>query len=295
MITAVFLGQYLVATIVVLMLSGGEALEEFATGRASAILDALARRVPSVAHLRESAGLKDVKLAEICVGDELTVLPHEICPVDGTVLEGHGVMDEAYLTGEPYQISKTPGSMVISGAINGDAAIVIRADKVSDDSRYARIMRVMHDTKQQRPQLRRLGDQLGAWYTPLAVGLALIAAVVSHNAERFLAVVVIATPCPLLLAIPTAIIGAISLAARRAIIIRNPSVPEQISKCQTLIFDKTGTLTYGKPTLTEIICAEGYRRDQVLQMAASAELYSKHPLAGAIVGEAKKKTSRSAM
>ncbi|HMD43668.1 MAG TPA: heavy metal translocating P-type ATPase [Candidatus Acidoferrum sp.] len=287
-ITAAILGQYLVAAIVVLMLSGGEALEEFATARASSVLDALARRVPSLAHRREAVGLKDVKLAEIRVGDELTVLPHEICPVDGTVLEGHGVMDEAYLTGEPYQISKTPGSTVISGAINGEAAIVIRADKLADDSRYARIMKVMHDTEQQRPRLRRLGDRLGAWYTPLAVGVATIAAAASHDAERFLAVVVIATPCPLLLAIPTAIIGAISLAARRAIIIKNPSVLEQISKCRTLIFDKTGTLTYGRPTLTEVICAEGFQRAQVLQLAASAERYSKHPLAGAIVTAAKK-------
>ncbi|HEY2118386.1 MAG TPA: heavy metal translocating P-type ATPase [Candidatus Acidoferrum sp.] len=287
-ITAVILGQYLVAGIVVLMLSGGEALEEFATARASSVLDALARRVPSVAHRREVTGLKDVKLAEIRVGDELTVLPHEICPADGTVLEGHGVMDEAYLTGEPYQISKTPGSTVISGAINGEAAIVIRADKLADDSRYAHIMKVMHDTEQQRPQLRRLGDQLGAWYTPLAVGVAAIAALLSHDSQRFLAVVVIATPCPLLLAIPTAIIGAISLAARRAIIIKNPSVLEQISKCRTLIFDKTGTLTYGRPTLTEIICAEGFQREQVLQIAASVERYSKHPLASAIVAAATK-------
>jgi heavy metal translocating P-type ATPase len=287
-ITAVVLGQYLVAAIVVLMLSGGEALEEFATARASSVLDALARRVPSVAHRREAGDLHDVKLADIRIGDELTVLPHEICPVDGTVLEGHGVMDEAYLTGEPYQISKTPGSMVISGAINGDAAIVIRADKLADDSRYARIMKVMHDTEQQRPQLRRLGDQLGAWYTPLAVAVAATAALLSRDPQRFLAVVVIATPCPLLLAIPTAIIGAISLAARRAIIIKNPSVLEQISKCRTLIFDKTGTLTYGRPTLTEIICAGKFARMQVLQLAASAELYSKHPLAVAIVTAAKK-------
>ena len=286
-LTAVILGQYLVAAIVVLMLSGGEALEEFATARASSVLDALARRVPSVAHRRESGGLVDVKLAEIRVGDEITILPHEICPVDGTVLEGHGVMDEAYLTGEPYQISKTPGSTVISGAINGATAIVIQADKVADDSRYARIMKVMHQTEQQRPQLRRLGDQLGAWYTPLAVGIAIIAAVLSREPERFLAVVVIATPCPLLLAIPTAIIGAISLAARRAIIIKNPSVLEQISKCQTLIFDKTGTLTYGRPKLTEIICAEGFERTEILQLAASVELYSKHPLASAMVTAAK--------
>src|SRR5664279_2295476 len=124
--TAVLLGEYLVAAIVVLMLSGGEALEEYATARASSVLDALARRVPSIAHRREAGKLIDVKLYEIRVGDELTVLPHEICPVDGTVLEGHGVMDEAYLTGEPYQISKTPGSTVISGAINGEHAIVIQ-------------------------------------------------------------------------------------------------------------------------------------------------------------------------
>ncbi len=285
--TAVLLGEYLVAAIVVLMLSGGEALEEYATARASSVLDALARRVPRLAHRREGGQLVDVKLPDIRVGDELAILPHEICPVDGTVLEGHGVMDEAYLTGEPFQISKTPGSTVISGAINGERAIVIQTDRLADDSRYARIMKVMHETEQQKPHLRRLGDQLGAWYTPLAVGVAIIAAMASHQPERFLAVVVIATPCPLLLAIPTAIIGAISLAARRAIIIKNPSVLEQISNCRTLIFDKTGTLTYGRPKLTEIICAEEIKREDILRLAGSVESYSKHPLASAVVTAAK--------
>ena len=286
-ITAILLREYLVAAIVLLMLSGGAALEHFATARASSVLDALARRMPSVAHRKEASGLVDVNLADIRIGDELTVLPHEICPVDGTVLEGHGIMDEAYLTGEPYEISKTPGSMVISGAVNGEALLVIRAEKLAQDSRYARIMKVMHQTEQERPKLRRLGDQLGAWYTPIALGVAAAAAVLSGQSTRFLSVVVIATPCPLLLAIPTAIIGAISLAARRAIIIKNPAVLEQIEKCQTLIFDKTGTLTYGRPTLTEVLCAEGFDLTQVLQLAASLEQYSKHPLAGAIVLEAK--------
>jgi len=287
-LTAVLLGEYLVAAIVVLMLSGGEALEEFATARASSVLDALARRMPSVAHRNQVGSLVDVKLADIRIGDELTVLPHEICPVDGTVLSGRGVMDEAYLTGEPYEISKTPGSMVISGAVNGEALLVIRAEKLAEDSRYARIMKVMHQTEQQRPKLRRLGDQLGAWYTPIALAVAAVAALLSGQTERFLSVVVIATPCPLLLAIPTAIIGAISLAARRAIIIKNPAVLEQIEKCQTLIFDKTGTLTYGRPTLTKVLCAEGFNLTQVLQLAASLEQYSKHPLASAIVLEAKR-------
>jgi len=286
-ITAILLREYLVSAIVVLMLSGGEALEKFATARASSVLDALARRMPSVAHRKEANRLVDVKLADIRIGDELTVLPHEICPVDGAVIEGHGQMNEAYLTGEPYEVSKAPGSLVISGAINGETLLTIRAGKLAEDSRYARIMKVMLETEQQRPQLRRLGDQLGAWYTPLALGVAVVAALLSGNSERFLSVVVIATPCPLLLAIPTAIIGAISLAARRAIIIKNPAVLEQIEKCQTLIFDKTGTLTYGRPTMTDVLCEAGFSRYKVLQLVASAEQYSKHPLAGAIVTAAK--------
>jgi heavy metal translocating P-type ATPase len=291
-LTAVALGQYLVAAIVVLMLSGGTALEEFATARASSVLDALARRVPNVAHRRGADGVADVKLEEIRIGDVLIVLPHEICPVDGVVIEGRGKMDEAYLTGEPYDMSKTAGSRVISGAINADAALVIRTEKLAVDSRYARIMKVMQSTEQQRPHFRRLGDQLGAWYTPVALILAGIAGLASRDLHRFLAVVVVATPCPLLLAIPTAIIGAISVAARRAIIIKNPAVLEQIDSCQTLIFDKTGTLTYGRPTLTEIICAEGFEKQDVLRLAASLEQYSKHPLAGAIVGEAQKQETK---
>lgn len=286
-LTAVLLGQYLVAAILVLMLSGGAALEFYATAKASSVLDALARRMPSIAHRREGPALQDVKLEEIRVGDVLTVLPHEICPVDGEVLEGHGVMDEAYLTGEPYEISKTPGSRVISGAINGEQALTIRAEKLAVDSRYARIMQVMHATEQQKPRLRRLGDQLGAWYTPLALFVASAAGLLAGDAHRFLAVVVIATPCPLLLAIPTAIVGAISLSARRSIIIKNPAVLEQIDSCRTLIFDKTGTLTYGKPTLTAVICAEGFDRTEVMRLVGSLEQYSKHPLAGAIVRTAK--------
>lgn len=286
-LTAILLAQYLVATIVVLMLSGGEALEFYATAKASSVLDALARRMPNIAHRRDGSAVVDVKLEDIRVGDELTVFPHEICPVDGVVVVGHGVMDEAYLTGEPYEMSKTPGSQVISGAINGQTALIIKAEKLAVDSRYARIMQVMHATEQQKPRLRRLGDQLGAWYTPLALLVAAVAGLLSGDAHRFLAVVVIATPCPLLLAIPTAIIGAISLSARRAIIIKNPAILEQIDSCRTLIFDKTGTLTYGRPTLTAIVCADGFDRTEVVRLAGSLEQYSKHPLASAILTTAK--------
>ncbi len=282
-ITAVLLGEYLAGSLVVLMLSGGAALEGFAVRRASSVLDALARRMPSVAHRRTATGLADVPLQEIAVGDVLVVLPHEVCPTDGVVIEGRGSMDEAYLTGEPYRVSKSVGSEVLSGAINGPAALTIRAVRLPVDSRYARIMQVLQRSQQQRPKLRRLGDQLGALYTPLAMGIAIAAWAASGEALRFLAVLVIATPCPLLIAIPVAIIGSISLAARYSIIIRDPTVLEQISRCRTMIFDKTGTLTYGEPRLVEQRVAAGLDPREVLRLAASLEQYSKHPLAAAVI------------
>jgi heavy metal translocating P-type ATPase len=286
-VTSVLLGEYLVGAIIVLMLSGGEALEQYATRRASSVLEALARRMPSVAHRKLAAGVEDISLDRITVGETLVVLPHELCPVDGVVLEGRGLMDESYLTGEPYEISKAPGSQVLSGAVNGESALTVRATKLPVDSRYARIMRVMRDAEQKRPRLRRLGDRLGAWYTPAALAAGALGWALSGDPDRFLSVVVIATPCPLLIAIPVAVLGAISLAARRGIIIKNPAVLEQVDNCRTLVFDKTGTLTYGRPSLTEVVGAEGFEREEVLRAAASLEQYSKHPLAGAILRAAR--------
>jgi len=286
-VTSLILGEYLAGVLVVLMLSGGEALEAYAVRSASSVLAALARRMPAVAHRQQEGQVLDVPLAGVAVGDTVIVFPHEICPVDGVVLAGHGVMDEAYLTGEPYQISKTPGSTVLSGAINGASALTIRASRLASDSRYARIMQVMRTSEQQRPQLRRLGDQLGALYTPLAVALALAAWARSGQAVRFLAVLVVATPCPLLIAIPVAIIGSISLAARRGIIIKDPAVLETIETCTVAIFDKTGTLTYGQPQLTEVLPGPGFSAAEVLPLVASLERYSKHPLAGAVLEAAR--------
>jgi len=286
-VTSVLLGQYLAGSLVVLMLSGGEALEAYAVRSASSVLEALAKRMPSVAHKKSNGGVTDLSLGDVRIGDTLIVFPHEICPVDGTVIEGHGVMDESYLTGEPYMMSKTPGSDVLSGAINGEQALTIRANKLAVDSRYAKIMQVMRESEQRRPRVRRLGDRLGAFYTPVAVCIALIAWVVSGEPVRFLAVMVVATPCPLLIAIPVTIIGAISLAARRGIIIKDPTVLESIDKCRTAIFDKTGTLTYGRPRLTEIIPSPGFTEKEVLSLVASLERYSKHPLSGAILDAAK--------
>src|SRR4029453_11660859 len=205
--------------------------------------------------------------------------PPEICPVDGEVVAGHGTMDESYLTGEPFTMSKGPGTPVFSGSINGDASLTIRATRTAADSRYAQIMQVMQDAEQRRPTLRRIGDQLGSGYTPLALAIAGLAWYASGDAIRFLSVVVVATPCPLLIAIPVAIIGAISTAARRGVIVKDPAALEQLSLCRTMILDKTGTLTYGRPQLAAEISGDGFPRQRVLPLVAACERYSRHPLA----------------
>ncbi len=286
-ITSVLLGEYLAGAIIVLMLAGGGALESYALRNASSVLAALAKRMPSIAHRKRGTEINDAALQEILVGDLLVIYPHDICPVDGVVTEGHGMMDESYLTGEPFQINKTAGSTVISGAINGESALTFRTTKLASDSRYAKIMEVMRESESKRPQLQRLGDRLGAIYTPVALAVALLAWAISGEALRFLAVLVITTPCPLLLAIPIAIISSISLCARHAIIVKSPVVLEQIAECRTAIFDKTGTLTYGSPKLTEQVSAPGFDPKEVLALVAGLERYSKHPLARAILAKAK--------
>ena len=283
LVVAALLDQYLAAALIILMLSGGQALEAYAVRRASSVLRALAERMPSVAHRRRGAHIEDVPLSNIAIGDTILVLPHETAPVDGTVLEGHGSMDESYLTGEPYHVSKAPGAAVLSGAINGEAALTIRAEKIAEDSRYAQIMQVMQEAEQKRPKLRRMADQLGGAFAIFALIAGGLTWLVTGDALRFLSVLVIATPCPLIIAIPVTMMGAISLAAKRGILIKDPTVLERLPTCRTAIFDKTGTLTYGQPELTEILTAPGIQKESILQHVASLERYSKHPLSRAIL------------
>lgn len=283
LVTATVIGEYLAAVLIILMLAGGQALETYAMRRASAVLLALASRMPTKAHRKIGEHIEDIAISTIALGDSIVVYPHETCPVDGRVTEGHGAMDESYLTGEPYLVSKAPGTTVLSGAVNGEAAITVCVEKLPQDSRYAKIMKVMAEAEQKRPQLRRLGDQVGAIFAPIALLLAFAVWYSSGDPVRFLSVLVIATPCPLLIGIPISIISAISLAAKRGIIIKDPTVLERLPTCRTAIFDKTGTLTYGRPELVEIIPASGFEGNDVLQLAASLERYSKHPLATTII------------
>ncbi len=281
-VTALLLGEWTAALLVVTMLSGGQLLEERAVARASEALRALAARTPTVAHRLVDGVPRDVGVDDVAVNDELVVLPHETCPVDGVVVEGRARMNEAWLTGEPWEIEKVVGSEVISGAVNGDTPLRIRATRIAADSRYARILEVMRAGEAHRPRIRRIADRLGAWYTPFALAIAAAAWALSGEAVRFLAVLVVATPCPLLIAVPVAVVGSISQAARRGMVIRVPAVLELLDRCRTLVLDKTGTLTAGRPQLVERTEVPGVDPRRLLALVASAEHYSRHPLAVAI-------------
>jgi heavy metal translocating P-type ATPase len=290
-IVSLLLGEYLAGVFVILMLSGGEALEVYAMRKASSVLDALSKRMPHFTYVRRDNRATKVELSEVKIADIIELRPYDICPVDGEVIEGHGSMDESFLTGEPYQVLKAPGSAVISGTLNGESLLVVRATALPIDSRYQKIAKVIEIQASKQVPLRRLGDTLGTWYTPIALIIAGIAWYVSNDPTRFLSVLIVATPCPLLIAIPIAIIGSISLAASRGIIIKNPAVLEYLPTCRAMIMDKTGTLTYGKPLLTQITClVTDQDEDTILAKVAALETYSKHPLAQAIINEAQKRS-----
>lgn len=282
-ITGALMQEWLVVGIIALMVSGGTALESAASLRASEILAALAKRSPTIAHrVREDGTLTDISVSQVEINDVLVVLPHEICPIDGVVVQGTGAMDESFLTGEPYVVPKAPGSQVMSGAINSTIALHVRAEALVEDSRYAQIVEVLSKAERERPPIRRLADRLGAAYTLIALTIASIGWLVSGDPERFLAVLVIATPCPLLIGVPIAVIGAISLAARHGIIVKDPSMLERLGTAQTMFFDKTGTLTYGRPKLASTHTMPGVDTEQILMWVASVEQFSRHPLASAV-------------
>ena len=289
LILAIYLHENVAGVLIILMLASSQALEEFASHRASFVLEALAQRMPTIAHLKSENNFLDTEISKIKIDDLVAVFPHEICPIDGEIVEGRGSMDESYLTGEPYRISKTIGSKVLSGAINGESLFVIKTEKLPADSRYGRIMEVMQQAKEQRPEIRKLADKIGAIFAPITIFIASASYFFTHDLTNFLAVLTIATPCPLLIAVPIAIISAISISARQGIIIKDARILEKLSICTTAIFDKTGTLTYGEPNISEIIALDEFSENEILQKTASLERYSRHPLAGSILKEAQKR------
>jgi heavy metal translocating P-type ATPase len=307
---SVVLGQYLAGALVVLMLSGGEALEAFALRRARSSLSALAERAPRVAHIWQGDELVNIAADQVEVGMEIVVKPGELIPVDGVVTSGSASLSEADLTGEPVPVRKAPGMLVLSGSVNLDGVLHVRASKRSAESKYAQIVRLVEEAQTQKAPIHRLADRYSVGFTLLAVGLAGLTWALSGDSIYALAVLVVASPCPLILATPIAIISGIDLAARNGIIIKGGGAIEQLGAVTVAVFDKTGTLTLGIPKVTTIVLAQqeeqgteamstdehaalrsrsGYDENALLRLAASVEQLSAHILAHSVVEAAQER------
>jgi heavy metal translocating P-type ATPase len=282
-VTAVLLTEPLAGLIVVLMQTGGEALERYAERRASDAVRALEEAAPRIAHRLTAGRVVDITVDEIAVGDLLLVRPGELLPCDGVVIDGRSHVDASALTGEPIPVRATAGTPLLSGSINGESPITVRAQRIAGESQYARIVELVRTAQASKSPIQRLADRYAVWFTPVTLIVCVLAYLFSGDPLRVLAVLVVATPCPLIIATPVAIIGGINRAAKRQIIVRSGGALERLGRIDVAVLDKTGTLTYGLPSLADIQTADGYSPDSVLRLAASIEQGSSHLLARTLV------------
>ena len=280
---AVVLGQPFAGLVIVLMQTGGEALERFAEGRASAAVRALEAAAPRVAHRIVGGHVDDVPVSVVQVGDELLVRPGDLVPCDGLITEGESELDTSSLTGEAAPVPARAGTTIMSGTLNGFGALRMRTTALAAESQYERIVHLVRTAQASKAPLQRLADRYAVWFTPITLAVCALAVLATHDWTRALAILVVATPCPLILATPVAIIGGINRAAKRHIIVRNGGALERLGTARVAVFDKTGTLTIGKPRLQSIRPAHGFAHDDVLRWAASVEEGSSHLLGRVIV------------
>lgn len=289
-VSTVLVGEYIASMIIVLMMAGGTALEDYAAGRAKKELTSLLERVPQTAH-RERDGSsaaangqhEDVAATEVEIGDILLVRPGEVVPLDGVLLSDSGSFDESSLTGESLPVERVAGEGLMSGSLNGEAAVRMQVTARMEDSQYSRIVALVKEAADSKAPMVRLADRYAVPFTALAYFLGAVGWIISGSPARFAEVLVVATPCPLLIAAPVAFLGGMSRAARGGIIVKYAGVLEQLSRIKTVAFDKTGTLTYGRPALVGVRTAGSFTEDEVLGLAASAEQYSSHVLAASVM------------
>ncbi|CAN5366602.1 heavy metal translocating P-type ATPase [soil metagenome] len=286
-IATVVVGEYVAALLVVLMLTGGEALENYANHRAQRELDALLSRAPQFAHRRTDNAIVDVPVGEVRPGDVLLIRPSEIVPVDASLRSPEASMDESSLTGESVPVEKHAGDALLSGSVNGQTAIEVVATATAADSQYQQIVALVAGAADSKAPVVRLADRYALPFTLFSLALAGGAWWVSGDPVRFAEVLVLATPCPLLIAAPVAFIGGMSRAARNGVIVKSGEVLEQLSRVKTAVFDKTGTLTLGTPVLAAVRPENGFTADELLAAVASAEQYSSHVLATALIAAAR--------
>ncbi|MFE0515620.1 heavy metal translocating P-type ATPase, partial [Streptomyces sp. NPDC058964] len=281
--------EYLAGVLIALMLATGRTLEAAAQRRASHDLRALWEHAPRSARRRTAAGIVTVPLAEVAVGDLLVVGPGEVVPVDGRVEGTVANLDESVLTGESLTVERAAGDSVRSGVVNAGGAFELRATATEQDSTYAGIVRLAKQAGAESAPVVRLADRYAAWFLPLTLAVAGLAWLVSGSAVRAVAVLVVATPCPLLLAAPVAIVSGISRASRLGVVMRDGGALENLGRARTLLLDKTGTLTRGRPRVLDVVAAPGWQPAEVLRVAASLDQYSPHVLAEAIVVTARER------
>ncbi len=286
LVGTLLVGEYVAGALIAVMLAGGRALDAAATRRASHDLRALLEHAPRFARRRIGSEVSVIPLAEVAVDDLLVVGPGEVVPVDGRILDTVAVLDESVLTGEPLQVERGVGEPVRSGVVNAGTAFQLRATATAQDSTYAGIVRLAEQAGTQNAPIVRLADRYAAWFLPVALLFAGGAWWASGSAVRAVAVLVVATPCPLLLAAPVAIVSGLSRASRQGVVIRSGGALENLGHATTLVMDKTGTLTMGRPVVVEVLAAPGRDAAEVLRLAASVEQMSPHVLAEAIVTEA---------
>ncbi|MEO7043648.1 MAG: heavy metal translocating P-type ATPase [Gemmatimonadaceae bacterium] len=285
-VTAAVMNEPLAGLIVVVMQTGGEALERYAEGRASRAVQQLEADRPKSAHRLRDGEIIDIRADEVLVDDTIVVRAGELVPCDGVVIEGTSELNTSMITGESLPRSVGPGAQVSSGSVNGDRLFQMRATAVAEASQYERIVQLVRSALDSKAPFQRIADRYAVWFTPITLAVATIAAVMSGDNQRFLAVLVVATPCPLILAPPIAIIGGINRAARRQIIVRNGAAIERLANANVAVLDKTGTLTVGMPVVKTVVAAESFTRGQVLRLAGAIEQGAAHLLARTLVDAA---------
>src|SRR6266496_2849340 len=282
-IGAVLLGQYFAGAVIVLMQSGGEALEAYAMGRASQSLEALLARAPRIAHRARGDMIEDVPVEDVHVGDLLVIKPGDLVPVDAEVTAGTSTVDQAALTGEPVPIRAVMGTALMSGSVNLEGALRARALRPSGQSQYQQIVQLVERARREKPPIQRLADRFAIWFTPVTLAMCAVAYLVTGSTTSVLAVLVVATPCPLILATPVAVIAGISRAADIGVIVKHGRAIEQLGLARAVVFDKTGTLTLGHPSVAQVDVLDGVAAPELLRLAAAVEQLSSHHLGRAVV------------
>ncbi len=283
-LVAILLNEGFAGVIIVLMQSGGEAIDSYAFHRASSSLKALLARAPRQAHRHRDGEVEEIPVEAVRVGDRLLVRTGDILPVDGSVAVGEALIDESSLTGEPLPRRHGAGDELLSGTVNVGPPFDLRAARVAGESQYARIVELVRSAQERKPRIQRLADRYAVWFTPLTLVVAVFGGWWTASAQTVLSVLVVATPCPLIIATPIAVIGAVNRAAERGIVVKSGGAIEEVGRAKAVLFDKTGTITSGQPEVERVVpLAPGVTEDELLGAAAALEAFSSHPLAAAVV------------